>query len=69
MKKPNKAPLFSINFNLLLILKRNENHCYWCGQTLRKCEGCGGKGMKSDTVCSQCNGNGALCKLHKIDWD
>lgn len=57
------------SFNLLLILKQNINHCYWCGQKLRKCDSCGGRGVKSTAKCMDCNGNGALCKTHQVDWD
>ncbi len=69
MKTAAKPGLFAGSFNLLMILKRNENHCYWCGQKLCKCEACGGRGTKSDSICLQCNGNGTVCKVHKIDWE
>ncbi len=69
MKPQKNKTLFSTNFSLLLIMKQNYNHCYWCGQKLRKCDTCGGRGVKSEATCTDCNGNGAICKVHRVDWE
>lgn len=69
MKTLSKIPV--INFGLLLFAPGNSNqkHCYWCGQRLKKCNECKGKGAHQGSQCNSCQGTGATCEVHSVDWD
>lgn len=57
------------SFQLMMIITEQRNHCYWCGQRLKNCEVCHGKGEYKENTCHPCKGSGKICPTHEADWD
>lgn len=68
MKTVKLAKQLTANFNLLMIIKKKETHCYWCGHQLKRCLKCDGKGKINNEICEDCLGVGASCAIHQLDW-
>jgi len=54
---------------LMLVVTDKRVYCYWCGQKLRECGACHGKGVSKSNTCSPCKGSGLMCPTHEADWD
>jgi len=62
-------PLRQTSFQLMMIVAEKRNYCYWCGQKLKNCDACRGKGETKEHTCHECKGQGMTCPTHDTDWD
>ena len=56
------------DFKLITQPVEKRTYCYWCGQKLKECQSCYGKGVFACYVCKPCKGTGLICPTHDFDW-